>query len=487
MLPVILFLQFLLTCYGEEFFVYPTLLQRRAATSSLVLHINDKIILNLERSSVLADELQFITASDQGNELDMVDTSSIQESLYHDTHHQSSVRIREQDGVVQVEGVINSKLRIKPLPESERSSGGRMLHKIYDVHERQQGSFMEGRMLGRLQNDDQKDRRHRKSQEHDELELPNRMMRRESRRAEGRNMNAELFIVELHAMSDKAHQVNFKKNEDLIAYMAVMSNAVNLRYLDMKNPRIKFKLIGVTRSQNDSFSKVGKGTVESEPTLDGLGKYVKEGKLPGNPDLVYFATGLDMIEFEQGRMSTGITGLAYRSEVCRRYRVGMGEDIPTSYSGVRTMAHELAHILGSPHDKTPKCPWSEGYLMSYLDGGTKKYRLSTCSEEEIRKTVHSLPKSCFDEQSKTNYQAVYKRYPGQSVRPQYYCRRMLKVKGKRSKVSAKKPAFLSKQCKMNCCVQSSLADMCYKVNILEGMECTTGKTCRRGVCGDFNW
>lgn len=438
--------------------------------SSLLLHINDKIILNLERSSVLADELHFITTSDQGNELQMVNTSSIQESLYHDTHHQSSVRIQDQDGFVQVEGVINSKLRIKPLPDSERSSRGRVLHKVYEVHERQEGSLREGRVLERPQNDDRNDRRLRKSQE-----------------PEGRDANVELFIVELHAISDKAHQVRFKNNEDLIAYLAVMSNAVNLRYLDMKNPRMKFKLIGVTRSQNDSFSKVGKGTVESEPTLDGLGKYFKEGKLPGNPDLVYFATGLDMIEFEQGKMSTGITGLAYRSEVCRKYRVGMGEDIPTSYSGVKTMAHELAHILGSPHDTTQKCPWSEGYLMSYLDGGTKKYRLSTCSEEEIRKTVHSLPKSCFDEQSKTNYLAVYKKYPGQSVRPQYYCRRMLKVKGKRSKVSAKKPAFLSKQCKMNCCVQSSLADMCYKVNILEGMECTTGKTCRRGVCGDFNW
>ncbi|XP_049520502.1 venom metalloproteinase antarease-like TtrivMP_A [Dermacentor silvarum] len=165
MLPAIVFLQFLLTCYGEEFFVYPTLLQRRAATSNLVLHINDKIILNLERSSVLADELRFITTSDQGNELDMVDTSSIQESLYHDTHHQSSVRIREQDGFVQVEGVINSKLRIKPLPESERSSQGRLLHKVYEVHERQEGSFREGQVLERFQNDDQNNRRRHKSQE----------------------------------------------------------------------------------------------------------------------------------------------------------------------------------------------------------------------------------------------------------------------------------------------------------------------------------
>ncbi|XP_049519240.1 venom metalloproteinase antarease-like TtrivMP_A isoform X3 [Dermacentor silvarum] len=470
MLPAIVFLQFLLTCYGDEFFVYPTLLQRRAGTSSLLLHINDKIILNLERSSVLADELHFLTASDQENELDLVNTSSIQESLYHDTHHQSSLRIREQDGFVKVEGVINSKLRIKPLPESERSSRGPMLHKVYEVHESEEGSLWEGRVLERLQNDDRKDRRRRKSQE-----------------PEGRDMIPELFIVELHAMSDKVHQVNFKKNEDLIAYMAVMSNAVNLRYLEMKNPRIKFKLIGVTRMVNDSFSKVGKGTIEADPTLNGLGKFHNEGKVPGNPDLVYFVTGLDMINLKAGRISKAIQGLAYRGNVCRQYRVGMGEDIPTSFSGVKTMAHELAHILGSPHDTTPKCPWSEGYLMGGYEGGTKEYRLSKCSEESIRIRVNHLPQSCIKEQSKTNYLAVYKRYPGHSVRPQHYCRRMLKVKGKGTKVSAKKPPFLSRQCKMNCCMHSSFADVCHKVDILEGMECTKGKTCRRGVCGDFNW
>ncbi|XP_037565641.2 A disintegrin and metalloproteinase with thrombospondin motifs 20-like [Dermacentor silvarum] len=151
------------------------------------------------------------------------------------------------------------------------------------------------------------------------------------------------------------------------------------------------------------------------------------------------------------------------------------------------MAHELAHILGAPHDKTPKCPFSDGYLMSYFDGGTKKYRLSKCSEEEIRKNLQELPQSCFNEQSKTNYLDVYKRYPGQSVRPQHYCEMMLKVKGRRTKVFPEKPDILSRECKMNCCKQEQSENLCYKVIILEGMECTKGKTCRRGVCGYHKW
>ncbi|XP_049519247.1 zinc metalloproteinase/disintegrin-like [Dermacentor silvarum] len=194
-----------------------------------------------------------------------------------------------------------------------------------------------------------------------------------------------------------------------------------------------------------------------------------------------------MIQFKNGRISRAITGIAYTGEVCSDYGVAVGEDIPTAFSGVNTMAHELAHVLGAPHDKMPKCPWSEGYLMSYVDGGLKNYRLSECSQERIRNLVNTLPRSCFDERSRTNYMAVYKKYPGQAVRPQHYCRRMLKMRGRRMKVLAQKPESLSRQCKMYCCVQGAHAKACDIITMLEGMECTKGKACRRGVCGDLKW
>ncbi|KAL1470625.1 hypothetical protein MTO96_024129 [Rhipicephalus appendiculatus] len=130
MLPVMFILPFLQSSHAG-----------REAAFDLVLHINDKIILNLERSSVLADELHFVTANDEGDVLELVDTSAIQKTLYHDARRQSSVRVRQQGGLVKVEGVIDSKLRIKPLPEGERSSHGQLLHKVYEVHESQNGSL----------------------------------------------------------------------------------------------------------------------------------------------------------------------------------------------------------------------------------------------------------------------------------------------------------------------------------------------------------
>uniref|UniRef100_L7LRY2 Putative tick salivary metalloprotease n=1 Tax=Rhipicephalus pulchellus TaxID=72859 RepID=L7LRY2_RHIPC len=466
MVPSFLILQFLRTCYAaEEFLVYPTLLQTRNSAPNLVLHINDNIILNLERSSVLADELHFVTTSDDGDELDMVDTSAIQDSLYHDTHHQSSIRLLQQDGLVQVEGLINSKLRIKPLPERERSSQGQMLHKVYEVNESYKGLFREPTVLEPSQYDDRTESHH-------------------ENRVEARDTIPKLFIVEIHVISDKAHQTSFRKNEDLIAYTAVMANAVNLRYVEMEDPKIKFKLVGVTRNSKGNIGKVNGDMVEASATLEALGKYYKKGHVPGKPDLVFLLSGLDLVDEGNER---ALTGLAYKGHVCKSYRVGLGEDIATSYSGARTMAHEMAHILGSPHDQSSRCPWKDGFLMSYLDGGTKKYQLSVCSREEIRKTVRQLPQRCFDEQSKTNYMAQHKKYPGQSIRPRYYCRRMLKVKGKGAKVVPQKVDYLSEQCKMRCCVKKSSRLGCYTVNILEGMECTEGKTCRKGACGNYKW
>uniref|UniRef100_L7LTT1 Putative tick salivary metalloprotease n=1 Tax=Rhipicephalus pulchellus TaxID=72859 RepID=L7LTT1_RHIPC len=475
MLPLMFILPFLESYHAEEFFVYPTLLQERDAAFDLVVHINDKIILNLERSSVLADKLHFVTNNDEGDVLELVDTSTIQKTLYHDAHRQSSVRVRQHGGLVEVEGVIDSKLRIKPLPEGERSSHGQLLHKVYEVHESHNGSlYTQDIVLQRSGNEE--------SEEGDPEELETQ------RRVEGRNLNGKLFTVELHVISDKVHQGSFKKNEELIAYVAVMSNAVNLKYLEMQNPRVQYKLVGITRNQDDSFVRGSKGTIQSDATLDGLTDYYRNGRVPGDPDLIYLLTGRDMVRTMNGKLDQSITGLAFLGQVCRGRRVGEGEDTATSYSGVRTMAHELAHIMGAPHDETPKCPWDLGYLMSYVDGGERQYRLSSCSEERIRGSLVNLPQRCLDEQSQVNYMSRYRKYPGQSVRPEHYCRMIVKVHKKSTKVIPEKPPHLSSRCKMNCCqIAPSFGRSCLRVPILEGMECLKGKTCKRGRCGNHKW
>ncbi|XP_075531722.1 venom metalloproteinase antarease-like TtrivMP_A [Dermacentor variabilis] len=444
----------------QDFYVYPTILQERTNDKSLVLRLNSNFTLNLEKSSVLADKLLLVTSSHEGQLLDTVDTSAIQEVLYQDVHQQSSLVLLQREGAVQVEGIINHELRIKPLPQEERSLQDKILHKIYKVQEIQ-GSY---------------------------IDMAHHSMKYKE---EERSTNQDKFTVELHIISDSVHNKDFKNNEELIAYLAVMTNAVNLRYLDMRNPRINFILVGLTRSKDDPFAVHKGGYLSAPGTLDGLRDYNKKGKIPGNADLVYLVTGQDLARDDNGKMDGGVSGLAHVGAVCTDHFVGEGEDTAKIYTGTRTMAHELAHILGSPHDgssKDPECSWSQGYLMSYVDGGLKKYQLSPCSQDKIRTTFKKLKLECIEVKAKQNYQKDHKKFPGQTVREEFFCRKVLKH-SKRSpkKLSVRKVPEFIRKCKIDCCLMANGRYSCRRVGMPAGMACDRGKTCKRGVCGVHTW
>ncbi|XP_054934190.1 venom metalloproteinase antarease TserMP_A-like isoform X1 [Dermacentor andersoni] len=465
MLALIVLLRLAACSYADkELFVYPTILEGRTTVKNLVMRLTEDITLNLKKSSVLAETLLFVTSSKESTQLEAVNTTSIQEDLYHDTHHQSSVMVHQRDGTVQVEGILNSNLRIKPLPEGERSLQGQVLHKLYEVQETKANFKDSVKHTGTYQGKEYEAYRNRKER-----------------------TTFDTFVLEVHVISDQAHNKHFGENEDLISYLAIMANAANLRYLDMKNPAIKIRLVGITRSKHESFAVHNEGTLDADKTLDSLVEYYSKGNIPGNPDVVYFITGQDLSGVEDGKLDTTFTGLAYTGRLCTTQGVAEGEDIATSYSGTRTMAHELAHTMGASHDKTPRCPWEEGYLMSYADGGTRKYTLSPCSRDSIRSTMQKVSRRCVSVLSSKNYMARYKFYPGQKMSDLYYCRTIMRQPNKDIGIIAKKPLELSMKCKMECCTKIYKKVNCTVVDILEGMRCSSRKTCRRGVCAIHEW
>uniref|UniRef100_A0A6G5A7V6 Putative secreted metalloprotease n=1 Tax=Rhipicephalus microplus TaxID=6941 RepID=A0A6G5A7V6_RHIMP len=465
----ILLLQVVMYCYAapKEYTVYPRILDERNAAGNLILQLTDKITLDLEKSNVMTDNLIFVTSTKDVQKVETIDTSHIHDSIYHDKHYQSSVVVRQEEGNVEVEGIINDNLRIRPLPEAERSAQGQMLHRIFEVDRKSEKFIKVGHKEDVMKRYNRTDARKDSSNNEGSDALQERASSREQ------------FIVELHIISDKKHQYSYKSNEELITYMAVMTNAANLRYLDMAHPRIKFILVGVTRVKDHEFASNRHGTIDASAMLNGLQRYANQGKVPGHHDAVYLATALDM----QMKQDNTVAGLANFAAACRKSAVGEGEDMPHTYNGVNTMAHELAHTLGSPHDETPECPWAKGYLMSYVDGGLNKFKLSPCSEKSIRRYVQYLSEDCIRVQSSKNYNREHRKYPGQSVRAQYLCRKLLRVTQGR-KVTAKESA----NCKMQCCNRASLGGPpCRTYPMLDGMQCAHGKTCKRGICGVHTW
>ncbi|KAL3242606.1 hypothetical protein MRX96_047701, partial [Rhipicephalus microplus] len=74
------------------------------------------------------------------------------------------------------------------------------------------------------------------------------------------------------------------------------------------------------------------------------------------------------------------------------------------------------------------------------------------------------------------------RFPGQTIRAQFFCKKQLKQDGQRRQ----RQKLIVKQdgnCKIDCCHRFAGYMTCTKYPMLDGMKCQPGKTCRRGVCG----
>ncbi|XP_072141172.1 venom metalloproteinase antarease-like TtrivMP_A isoform X1 [Dermacentor andersoni] len=468
MLSIILLLRILDFCYAQEqLFVYPNIVEERTTTKTLVLRLNDELILNLERSFVMADNLLFVTRSSTGHHHKIIDTTRIQENLYHDSHQQSSLYVIRKDGSLQVEGIINSKLRIKPLLQSERSSEGQVLHSIYEAEEIR-------RDLKKVM------------YQHSVSGTPQNWMHTFQYPTTRAPRHVPKFVAELHIISDEGHQASFRREQDLIVYLAVMLNAVNRIFIDMRDPSISFKLVGITRSTNDSFASHILGTREAFETLERLVNYTRDHNILERSDLVYLITSGDLARLRnETTLDKGVAGLAYVGTVCTHSAVAEGEDIAKSYAGVHTMAHELAHSLGAKHDPQDNsgCSWSKGFLMSYEDKGSTKFRLSTCSQQNITNVVQRLSDECLNETASKIQNVSDTQMPGDMIVRHYYCRRILGENSRGYFRFAKDP---QNECKLQCYYHKqngTYTQTWYMtVDMPEGMWCGGEKTCQRGIC-----
>uniref|UniRef100_A0A131YSW9 Reprolysin n=1 Tax=Rhipicephalus appendiculatus TaxID=34631 RepID=A0A131YSW9_RHIAP len=455
-------------CAQKQLFVYPRIVEERKATNNFVLRLNDELTLNLERSSVLADHLLFVTKRHDGHRYKMIDTTRIQENLYHDSHHQSSVYVTHEDGALRVEGIINHKLRIKPLLQSERSSHGQVLHSIYEAEEIRTSykdalpyrPFMSGTLQNQIYN----------------IRVPTTRAPRDVTK----------FVAEIHIISDERHQKYFRRDTDLIEYLSIMLNAVNRIFVDMTNPMISFKLVGITRSMSDTFASPFLDTVVALETLERLVNYTRDNDILKHSDLVYLITGANLASLRNGtELDRDVAGLAYVGKVCTPNAVAEGEDMPKSYAGVNTMAHELAHSLGATHDPQDdsECSWKKGFLLSYEDRGSNKYRLSRCSKSNITDVVQRLPEECLKETGNKTLHGDGTTMPGDMVVRHYYCRKILQRVSRYYFKFAQDP---KNECKLRCYYHKQngtlLETWFITVDMAEGMWCGGEKTCQRGIC-----
>ena len=105
-------------------------------------------------------------------------------------------------------------------------------------------------------------------------------------------------------------------------------------------------------------------------------------ELAGELALVHLFTGLDD--------ARGAIGLGYVDGVCRDGGWATGLSTPFAFD-MLLAAHEIAHVIGAPHDDDPSCAGlADGQdLMGPTLSAASRPTFSACSVEAVRRTLDS--------------------------------------------------------------------------------------------------
>uniref|UniRef100_A0A0K8R6R7 Putative metalloprotease n=1 Tax=Ixodes ricinus TaxID=34613 RepID=A0A0K8R6R7_IXORI len=211
---------------------YPKLLESRGLSSEKVIHIKEGLTLHLEKSSILSENLVLTDLSGKEPVVTPVNGKYMERNLYHDKQKMAAVEVKENNGAVEVSGVISDTLRILPLHLMARAEDGSIAHKIFEVDApAHRGHDYIGTSSNQLEE-----------------------------RANGyyfsppRHVHVpDPFLVEILVVVDQYFYVNFDTDEQLVTYVATCMAAANVRYSDASNPKVQLLIVNVTKDPGKKF------------------------------------------------------------------------------------------------------------------------------------------------------------------------------------------------------------------------------------------
>ncbi|XP_064454649.1 venom metalloproteinase antarease-like TserMP_B [Ornithodoros turicata] len=418
----------------------------------------------------------------------LVDTAEINNKLFQDQHRMASAVISEEDGL-HVNGIIGDELRIRPLLTMERTAEGHVPHVLHRAKPLRSESATHDYVFMPRSDDS--------TQQHDRILI------------EGRSISK--IEPEVHVVMDSLYYKMFNSNDNAIfAYYGAVLNSINLRYETIRDLKVTIKITGFTFNNNTADDKYistfqkyhyQSHLIDMHATLkDFTSTYRTEHyELFQKTDMLALVTGKDMCYMEKGLVYCAPGGVAYVSAACTSFRTSLLEDKPWSYEAVRNMAHELAHNLGCVHDGEGRdvsisshpgakaCPWTDGYIMSYVQNSTNEFRFSNCCANQIKHVAQLPTRGCLRTNNTKYAMPTTKYLPGTNVTLDELCRKAFPygTKGFIFDRSIPRPG-----CKVPCRSPASVRSGSYTwwATGLDGTPCgkvqqgTYNKICIRGEC-----
>ncbi|XP_075728131.1 venom metalloproteinase antarease TserMP_A-like isoform X3 [Rhipicephalus microplus] len=380
--------------------VYPRLIEGRADDGDLSLNIHTGLTLHLRKSSILAREFILTSASGTETHSIILNGPELERDLYHDTEQRSSIIVRRKENGVEVRGILSDQLRITPAVLSQRSDEGLIPHDVFTVEERSSTPM--------------------NSPVHFTNDTCTKDNTKSTARTSISNCTSE-FVVEVCVVAGPTYWSVFDGTEDLVTYVGTEMNA---------NDSIAGRNIcGPTLYELNNHNTCAADILDA---LNATVDLKNECGLEGCDLLLQLTRGNLAMEVNGTCINRKVQGVTNLGGVCTNYSAAVVEDEPLLYSGVSTMAHEIAHALGASHDDENltlpiegypdalNCSWKDGYLMSTAPHGENSHKFSNCSVAQIKIYLCTLSESCIQVHTKANY--LNKFYPGQNMTAETFCK-----------------------------------------------------------------
>ncbi|XP_040069664.2 A disintegrin and metalloproteinase with thrombospondin motifs 7-like [Ixodes scapularis] len=459
---------------GEEY-VHPRILEERSSDGLKLVSVDGKKILRLEKASVLAETL-LVTSYDGNGQVThtTIQAEEIEKHHYRDRDQYASLMVRDTANGLEMTGMVDAVTRIEPVLTAPRSLDGSLPHRLHTLAEEE---------LERLK------------KIATPIKSPTASLlapRSPSVDQDWREAKQEVSII-----SDSEHHKGMTRTQ-ICAYVVVFMTAVNMRFDQTSYPKLQFRVVQIgttTEEEERSFLEIHDGYVEPENTLKKMFNFTRQYQ-DNYPDLFVVLTGRQLATLKNGSLSKGIGGMALIGGACTTYaNYAVAEDRGQMYFGIYYVTHELGHSYGCGHDgdgpveyiaghkgsQDKDCDPSRGFIMSYLDGGARKFYFSRCCLRDMRNFLSNQSKSCFNNTFGQDMMEMYPNFlPASVTTVSRYCEaRYPDMTGVRHEPDVLKEA----DCLVVCSgTNKDKLKRSFVTQAQEGMICAVGKRCIKGQC-----